>query len=50
MSKQIQNPIPPQDFWASQMGKAHQVADRALAQGPAFSKEPEEEWSDGNGY
>jgi hypothetical protein len=50
MSKQIQNPIPPQDFWASQMGnKPHQVKGECLSQGPAFS-DPGEEWSDGNGY
>ena len=52
MKKQDQSqPISPQDFWASQMGnKPHQMKGEGLSQGPAFHKDPEEEWSDGNGY
>ena len=51
MNKQIQNPIQPQDFWASQMGnKPHQMKGEGLSQGPAFHHDPEEEWRDGNGY
>jgi hypothetical protein len=50
MKKQIEQPINPQDFWASQMGnKPHQMKGEGPSQGPAFS-DPEEEWRDGNGY
>ena len=50
-------PVNPQSFWASQMGNkpqpaiAHQVSGNGFPQGPAFHhSDPEQEWSDGNGY
>ena len=50
-------PVNPKSFWASQMGNkpqpaiAHQVSGNGFPQGPAFrNSDPEQEWSDGNGY
>ena len=52
MKKKIENQsINPTSFWASQMGnKPHQIKGEGPSQGPAFHSDPEEEWSDGNGY
>ena len=50
MKKQIEQPISPQNVWASQMGKAQQVHGDGPSQGPAFHKDKEDEWRDGNGY
>jgi hypothetical protein len=50
-------PVNPKSFWATQMGNkpqpaiAHQVSGNGFPQGPAFrNPDPEQEWSDGNGY
>jgi len=55
MKKKSNQPVSPTSFWATQMGnkpQAHQIKGEGLSQGPAFSSDPdpEQEWSDGNGY